>query len=80
MTGGELNSILLLAIALANCLQAYFYMRTHRAIETLEINTNSIKDALVATTAKASEAKGRAEERAAGDARAKTLLEKNKDA
>lgn len=43
---------------------------TRDDIKTLEVNTNSIKDALVARTAEASEAKGRDDQRAISEERA----------
>ena len=64
MSGTDPN-ITLAIIALLNMLTAFFAWRTHVSqtesatkIATLEKNTNSIKDALVASTAKASYAEG----------------------
>jgi hypothetical protein len=54
----NLNTYILLGIAIANMASAFFTWRTHANIEVLERNTNSIKDALVAVTAESSQAKG----------------------
>lgn len=69
----------LLAIAIANCFTAYFAFRTHSSIGTLEKNTNSIKDALVASTAKASYAEGSDHARIAGEQKAADLLRENNE-
>lgn len=61
------NTILLAIIAVANALAGYWAYRTRLDIRTLEVNTNGIKDALVARTAEASEAKGRDTQRAVAD-------------
>ena len=54
----------LLVIAVLNALTAWMAYKTRADVRTLEVNTNSIKDALVASTAKASHANGLAEGRA----------------
>lgn len=62
------NTWILLAIAIVNLATATVVIWQARIIKLLELNTNSIKDALVASTAKASRGEGvvagRAEERA----------------
>ena len=59
------NTMALLGIAAFNALTAFLAWQTHKTslkqgvdIAMLEKNTNSIKDALVASTAKASRAEG----------------------
>jgi len=64
------NTVALAIIAIANALGAYFAWRTRTDVRLLEVNTNSIKDALVERTAEASEAKGRDSERKLGEAKA----------
>ena len=54
----NLNTVMILIVALVNAYTALVTVRTHDQIKTLEQNTNSIKDALVASTAKASRAEG----------------------
>lgn len=61
----DINTMALLGIAAFNALTAFLAWRTHKStvsqsntIALLEKNTNSIKDALVASTAKASRAEG----------------------
>lgn len=54
------NLLILLLIAAVNAYTAIINRKTNRAMVTLEKNTNSIKDALVASTAKASLAEGTA--------------------
>lgn len=61
---GDSNTWALLIIAALNALTAWFTYKTRKDMKTLEINTNSIKDALVASTAKESHASGLAEGRA----------------
>lgn len=56
-----LETIALLVIALLNAFTALMAWRTRGEMKVLEQNTNSIKDALVASTAKASRAQGRKE-------------------
>lgn len=61
----DFNALVLLVIAVANALAAYFSWRAHQAmlgvksdVATIEKATNSMKDALVAATAKSSKAEG----------------------
>ncbi len=54
----DLNTLFLMIIAVANAISAFYVWRTRTDIGTLEKNTNSIKDALVAVTAESSQAKG----------------------
>jgi hypothetical protein len=64
MSQFEMNIIsllVLLGIAALNTYTAIINKNTNKTIEVLEKNTNSIKDALVASTAKASLAEGKAE-------------------
>lgn len=63
----DINTAMLLGIALFNCLTALLSLRNHRAIKrvegdvkTVEQATNSMKDALVAATDRASRAEGHA--------------------
>ncbi len=63
----DFNSLVLFGIALVNAFTAYLAYRTHQStiqntanIVELEKNTNSIKDALIVSTAKASLAEGMA--------------------
>ena len=60
----EYNLILILMIAALNAFTAWTTMQSKKTIIELEKNTNSIKDALVASTAKASHAEGMAEGKA----------------
>jgi hypothetical protein len=59
---GEIASLLVGLALFGNMLLSVYTVwatrRTHNAIGELEKNTNSIKDALIATTAKASFAEG----------------------
>jgi hypothetical protein len=73
----SLNTVFLAIIALSNAVGAYFYYNTRNDIKTLEINTNSIKDALVERTAEAAEARGRDAERAVGESKAADLAKGN---
>jgi len=54
----NLNTIMILLVALINLYAAIITKKTYTSIDTLEKNTNSIKDALVASTAMASHAEG----------------------
>jgi len=67
------DTIALFVIAVVNALTAYASWRTHQNMKTLEVNTNSIKDALVKTTRESAqatgEAKGRADQKAENSAR-----------
>jgi hypothetical protein len=56
----DANLIILAIIGMLNAYTAHLSWKTNRNILTLEKNTNSIKDALVASTAKASLAEGTA--------------------
>ena len=56
MNHADFNTIGLIFVALCNLYVAYISRKTEK-------NTNSMKDALVASTAKASKAEGRQEER-----------------
>lgn len=76
------NTLLLFGIAVMNALGAYFAWKgKNAAIETkeialkTEINTNSMKDALVAATREAAHAAGADEQRAAGEAKAAILAQ-----
>ena len=70
------NNLALAIIAVSNLLTGLFAYYTHRNMQILEKNTNSIKDALVASTAVASRFQGAADERKESDKRAADLLEK----
>ncbi len=52
------DTLVLLGIALVNLVTGYLTFRSHQAIQIVEKATNSMKDALVASTAKASYAEG----------------------
>lgn len=73
----DINTVVLAIIAVANALGAYWAYKTRTDMKLLEVNTNSIKDALVLRTAEASEAKGRDAERRLGDEKAATLARGN---
>ena len=53
------TALILLAIAVINAFSAWQTSKTRSSIDLLEKNTNSIKDALVAATAKGSLAEGK---------------------
>lgn len=55
----EMNTYALLGIAIMNAITAYMAYRTKQQADTIEKATNSMKDALVATTARASLAEGK---------------------
>jgi hypothetical protein len=59
--GFEANNILLFFIAVLNAYAAFMAWRTHSLTQTIEISTNSMKDALVKATAEASHASGLSE-------------------
>lgn len=70
----------LLLIAIFNCITAILSWRTHAAtkktqenVQKIETATNSMKDALVKSTAEASHAAGMEEGRVAGEAAAATF-------
>jgi len=61
MEQSTINLILIVVVALINLYTAILTRNNKDTIAKLELNTNSIKDALVAATAKASNAQGHAE-------------------
>lgn len=74
------NTLLLFGIALLNAMTAFFAWRGQKAaVDTkaialkTEINTNSMKDALVKATREAAHAAGADEQRVIGERRAATL-------
>ncbi len=67
------ESLILLGIALVNLVTGYLTFRAHQAIQIVEKATNSMKDALVASTAKASYAEGHDAAQLAGTDRATEL-------
>jgi hypothetical protein len=56
----DINTAVLMAIALLNAFTAYMTHNNRKNIRIIETATNSMKDALVAATAKASLAEGTA--------------------
>ena len=60
----DYNLMLILFIAVLNAYTAWMTQQQKKTIALLEKNTNSIKDALVASTAKASLAEGKVAGRA----------------
>lgn len=54
----EYNLVIILLIAALNAFTAWTTMQSKKTIQELEKNTNSIKDALVAATAKTSRREG----------------------
>lgn len=54
----NLNTVLIFFVAMLNAYTAWTTARAHATIAMLEKNTNSIKDELVKSTAKASRAEG----------------------
>ncbi len=64
----DINTIVLVFVALLNAYVAWISKRTDKNMGLLEKATNSMKDALVASTAKASLAEGTAAGLAAGRA------------
>lgn len=58
---GDLNTWLTLAVAIFNAVTAVLVLLAKRDIKKIETATNSMKDALVETTAKAAKAEGVAE-------------------
>lgn len=70
------NTIMLLVIAALNFGGLVIGILTQKNIKLLETNTNSIKDALVKSTADASFAAGANEARVAAEAEAKNILAK----
>lgn len=79
----DFNTIMLFLIAALNAFSAYLSHRNGKAINTIEKATNSMKDALVETTAKASLAEGtaigRREVHVEVDERAAKLIELAKE-
>lgn len=78
----EPNTVALIAVALINAYVAYQAKKTRslasetkNIAEQTEKNTNSMKDALVASTKLASHAEGKEEGRIEGEAKAATLAE-----
>ncbi len=67
------DTIALVCIALINLAGAYLTYRAHQAILVVERATNSMKDALVASTAKASYAEGHDAAQLAGTDKATEL-------
>ncbi len=70
-----INNIVLAIIAISNAITAYLAYRNHNAIagvkadvKTIELATNSMKDALVLASGKVGEAKGYEAGRLAGQA------------
>lgn len=57
----SVNTLLLLGVACTNAYAAVMAFRTHKLTHRVELATNSMKDALVSTTAKASHAEGKLE-------------------
>lgn len=60
LISNNLNTALLLGIAGIQCLTAYQTYRTMKISKMTELNTNSMKDALIASTKLASYAEGKA--------------------
>lgn len=74
----EFNNLILLGIAALNCLGVYLAYRTKQDMMKVEIATNSMKDALVKSTAEASFAAGSTEARKEGEHKAAELAARNK--
>lgn len=64
----DASTWMLFLIAIVNMITASLVLMAKRDINKIEIATNSMKDALVAATAKASKAEGKAEQRAETEA------------
>jgi HAMP domain-containing protein len=75
----DINALALLAVAVLNALSVVLSLVNNRNIRKIEIATNSMKDALVASTAKASDAIGEARGLAQGRAEERTPHEKSGD-
>lgn len=69
-----LNTLGPYAAMVPSIITLFMVLRQSYTIKLLEVNTNSIKDALVAATAKASHLEGRAEQQAEINAEAKSLV------
>jgi hypothetical protein len=75
----DINALALLAVAVLNALSVALSIMNNRNIHKVEVATNSMKDALVAATAKASDAIGEARGLAKGRAEERTPHEKSGD-
>jgi HAMP domain-containing protein len=75
----DINALALLAVAVLNALSVALSLVNNRNIRKIEIATNSMKDALVASTAKASDAIGEARGLAKGRSEERPPLEKPGD-
>jgi len=75
----DLNMLVLLGIAVMNAYTAYAVNKTHNLALKTELNTNSMKDALVKATGIAAHAEGREEGRlqSEADALSKTAQSKS---
>lgn len=78
----EINTLVLAVIAVINLITAVLTVRTHIAavatqanVEIIEKATNSMKDALVATTGKAAFLAGRQEATIEGEVKAAAIAE-----
>ncbi len=69
----SMDTAVLLGIAFINLVTGYLTFRAHQAIQVVEKATNSMKDALVASTAKASYAEGHDAAQLAGSEKATEL-------
>ncbi len=67
------SDLLVLLNTLGMIILAVLQLLNRSDIKNIEKNTNSMKDALVAATAKASRAEGAEEQRVAGEAKAAVL-------
>lgn len=67
----DTSTVMLLTIAITNLVTAVLVLIAKRDINKIERATNSMKDDLVASTARASRAEGKAEQRAETDAQAR---------
>ena len=74
------QNITILIIAVLNAVTAYLSWRTHQLTKQVELATNSMKDALVASTGKAAHAAGMEEGRLAGELIASRLAKKKRKA
>lgn len=71
----DVNLVMLLLIGLVNAYTAWLSHRTNKNVAIVEKATNSMKDALVAATAKASLAEGTAVGLAAGRLEGKEIAD-----
>lgn len=60
----DINTVVLLTIAITNLITGVLVLIAKRDIRRVEVATNSMKDDLIVSTAKASKAEGHAEGRA----------------